>query len=870
MSEPTAPGPASALSVDEEIAAARAQQMAGEASRAVATCTALLARVTDPVQRAQIYDVQGRAYWSLPNGGAQAADAFMKALACLDLPDADPQALVTALDLAGLGAFYFGSQEEATALRRRALERAEADLPDDGGLLRRLRRRLAASIQEEGRISEAQALYLGATPAPDDSTEEKVSWNTSMGLLCEAIGDMGAALAHFEAVVELLEDAPQTVGFVQALANVGILLVEMDRTPLVAPHLRRMRIAARTDKSFGARTKIWDLRAAALLARGRYLAAAKVAQRALDAVEQEVGALHRTALTRRAQLEKMHRQAGNDAAADALLSTVLSDAPQSFDAVPLYLAATRRALQQDDGTTARDHLEAGFTLAAAQNDVEALSTALALAGDTAAAQGNGFAAALLGKLAIGSVRSTLATLDPEDAADWLKQRRTTYNTVLSRLAAQGRVGEASRLVLRSLHEDSVAALRGAQRGMPMVDVLLRSDETAHAQALEALLVGDSDLKATDWLAAVLAAEPAHAPPPFGEPDLPDVALLSGSAVLSAIETEDALALHLQNGATGFEAHVPVQAEALGALVLQMRTAMEDQLPDWRTPARALYDMLIAPLGDALVGVERLYVAVTGGLGFVPFSALHDGQSFVAERFYVAFLTGQRSPRPLPGPHTIFDVTAFLAEEFDGGLAQLSGRAEGAALQAHHNAQLHQGSAFTSEALLSALARAHVVHLATHFVHDPSAPGRSVLHLGDGTGFALSRIAEPGLQFEALELLTLPACETGVADGLGRNSRQTAQSLAGLAQARGARQVVASLWQVPDSATSALMANFYRHYAPQNGVDAPQALARAQREAIKSLEQAPSGASRRGIGSGQRKVTTALHPGDWAGFIPFVS
>ncbi len=81
-------------------------------------------------------------------------------------------------------------------------------------------------------------------------------------------------------------------------------------------------------------------------------------------------------------------------------------------------------------------------------------------------------------------------------------------------------------------------------------------------------------------------------------------------------------------------------------------------------------------------------------------------------------------------------------------------------------------------------------------NDPKTPGRGIV-----TGEALV-----DLDLSGLELAVLSACETGLGDvagGEGVFGLQRAFHLAGT------RNVVASLWKVPDAATAALMGEFYK-------------------------------------------------------------
>jgi CHAT domain-containing protein len=82
------------------------------------------------------------------------------------------------------------------------------------------------------------------------------------------------------------------------------------------------------------------------------------------------------------------------------------------------------------------------------------------------------------------------------------------------------------------------------------------------------------------------------------------------------------------------------------------------------------------------------------------------------------------------------------------------------------------------------------------------------------------------------LVFLSGCETGL--GLGSNSPFEQGSEQGsLAQAfliAGARNVVATLWRVPDASTAKLAESFYRELG--SGASPDEALARAQRESIR--------------------------------------
>src|SRR5262249_20450094 len=154
-------------------------------------------------------------------------------------------------------------------------------------------------------------------------------------------------------------------------------------------------------------------------------------------------------------------------------------------------------------------------------------------------------------------------------------------------------------------------------------------------------------------------------------------------------------------------------------------------------------------------------------------------------------------------------------------------------------QLLEGDDATTAGVLAALPTARYAHLATHgFFADPAFRSAfrvdpkqfEVAHWGERVGAgALSPLVMTGLvlagandpkargrgvltgealvdlDLSGLDLAVLSACETGVGDvagGEGTFGLQRAFHLAGT------RDVVASLWQVPDLPTAALMALFY--------------------------------------------------------------
>jgi CHAT domain-containing protein len=107
---------------------------------------------------------------------------------------------------------------------------------------------------------------------------------------------------------------------------------------------------------------------------------------------------------------------------------------------------------------------------------------------------------------------------------------------------------------------------------------------------------------------------------------------------------------------------------------------------------------------------------------------------------------------------------------------------------------------------------------------PNTPGRGIV-----TGEALV-----DLDLSGLEWAVLSACETGLGDTAGGEGTFGLQRAFHLA---GTRDVIASLWKVPDRPTAALMALFYRNLWEK---DLPplEALRQAQLDIYRHPEKIP--------------------------------
>lgn len=254
---------------------------------------------------------------------------------------------------------------------------------------------------------------------------------------------------------------------------------------------------------------------------------------------------------------------------------------------------------------------------------------------------------------------------------------------------------------------------------------------------------------------------------------------------------------------------------LAAQMVESLSASDDN-DDWRKPARALYDILIAPIESQLRPGSMLAIIPDGPLRAVPFAALPaaDGQFLIQKtRLSVAPALAFSQPGDRKRSATVAIVAASLERALDlpaGKFGALVGTAKEAQIAAKSSRDGQFIPDFKKADLVAALSSrpVDVLHLATH----ASFNGRSdrAFVVADGETIPLSElrglISQNRARGDQLALLVLSACETAVGDD------EASMGLAGAAVQAGAMSAIASLWQVDDVGTAQLMEQFYARYS----------------------------------------------------------
>lgn len=250
---------------------------------------------------------------------------------------------------------------------------------------------------------------------------------------------------------------------------------------------------------------------------------------------------------------------------------------------------------------------------------------------------------------------------------------------------------------------------------------------------------------------------------------------------------------------------------------------------------ALGGWLWEPIARQLAGKKRVIVVAGGPLRYLPLQLARRGGRYLVEDHDVVNVANVGSLKRTNDEALRLRGDGLLA------LGNPDGTLPAADVEVDRLGALFPGALIRHGADAS-LARLtadgpgrRVVHLATHGVLDSAAPERSYIVLGGGDRLAYLDI--PGL-YEPLRdasLVVLSACETAVPlapEASGSGVQGGGLEIAGLAnqfRRAGVPRLLASLWQVSDESTQALMVRFYG--ALGEGRTPSESLAAAQRALI---------------------------------------
>jgi CHAT domain-containing protein len=316
-------------------------------------------------------------------------------------------------------------------------------------------------------------------------------------------------------------------------------------------------------------------------------------------------------------------------------------------------------------------------------------------------------------------------------------------------------------------------------------------------------------------------------------------------------------------------------------VATLQKLLSDPSSDPRPTEIDLYNIIIGPIKDdlELANAKSLIWSLDGVLRYIPLGALFDGSQYMIEQYSLGMLTSKsyshlddqpRNPNMAvagmgislkyeddlnPLPAVVKELHEIIHDpEVEGANGVLPG-------------SILLNGQFTKKAMEDRLGeRPAIVHIASHFVLQPGDNSASYLLLAGndsgGGGFHLTVedfSNDRSMSMAKTELLTLSACQTAI----GSNAKDGLEidGLAMAAEQKGARSVIASMWEVDDESTGVLMADFYKRWAGgEDRVMKIEALRQAQLDLLKG-RIAPSYNS-----ADPNAPTNYAHPYYWAPFV----
>lgn len=353
-----------------------------------------------------------------------------------------------------------------------------------------------------------------------------------------------------------------------------------------------------------------------------------------------------------------------------------------------------------------------------------------------------------------------------------------------------------------------------------------------------------------------------------------------TAVISTIVGENNLSLIVTTANFQRGYVIPVSAIRLNELVRQFRAKVLDPTSDPKPAAQELYNVLIKPIERDLetAKIKTIVWSLDKFLRYAPISALWDKKNgYSVQNFsnVILALASRENLALRPVGKKNWKVLGVGVSKKIEGFSSLSyskeqlNRIVRDTSLANDETEIGmiEGRRFLNENFNMDNFRKNLgsypfTHASTHFkfIHGTKAEGlKSFLLLGSGERFTMEDIQKADNIFKGIELLTLSACETAygekTADG------REIEGFGVMAQRKGARAIMATLWSVDQSSTMNLMVNFYDYYQ-KDGVSKAEALRQAQLSLLRVSDKLKKDFIKPKINPDRN----FSHPYYWSGFV----
>jgi CHAT domain-containing protein len=711
---------------------------------------------------------------------AEAERARAVAIAC-----SDDAGLARALDAIGIVERSRGRAEVALDVTAEALALAEktGDADVIARVLNDLGRIQFDLLLDYETAADTYARALALEPRVHDRVTIARLLNNS-GNLRRAQNDFAGAIAMYERAAAVSKEADDRAGALSAEHNIGLVFAQQNNPTRALVHLRRALALERAAQDRGAiaRTQLSISEAERALGReSQALADLREARRlAARAGDQLTVA---TCLLREGDLlteQRQYRRAGEAFDRSIAIVERLGD----VSSIPLALAfrARLRFAQRRYGETIRIANDAA-SRAAELDQLDVVALAHTLAGESQRALRHDLAAR----------ESFLAAIDAIER----RRSRVVGNEESKQLYFQREVLPYLAIV------DLAAARRNAQEALAYA-------ERAKGRVLLDVLRG-RDIDA---------------------PRLPaNVAELLPSATDAALELA-VTDLHVCVFVVTRDGGVQLVANVPRAHVTELATRFAREIGQrnlrFRTTARELYDILLAPAEEALRGKSRICIVPDQELWRVPFQALLDRNGhYLVERaalFYAPSLAVLREFDRATDRRSTKELLAAANRDIPETVAEV-----GALRDVYGPARTNVLVGAREDRVKAELPAYRVLHFATHGVFDDADPLHShlVFTAGGGDDGLLDAREMMQLRLSA-DLVVLSACETAA----GRPV--PGEGVIGMSWAlfvAGCPAMVASQWKVESASTTGVMVGLHRRLAESESI--ASALRQAQIDVMRT-------------------------------------
>jgi len=282
----------------------------------------------------------------------------------------------------------------------------------------------------------------------------------------------------------------------------------------------------------------------------------------------------------------------------------------------------------------------------------------------------------------------------------------------------------------------------------------------------------------------------------------------------------------------------ISYKSLSHNIAQFRNKLLDPTSNYLNEAKKLYQIIFSPVQKYLDQEEAkiLMLSIDDILRYIPFATLHDGDSFIIEKYALSIFTPAAGIDIKDLPQKNWSVSALGVSRKIRSFCPLPAvnlELDSIVKETQHldddgilPGVVYLNEQFTISALNEAIIRRDpVLHIASHFKFQPGDVDDSFLLLGDGTELTLKMLEENNYNLSKVDLLTLSACETAMG---GKNARgKEIESFGVMAQLKGAKSVMATLWQVSDISTGLFMKQFYNVHNTQKMLTKAEVLQQIQ-------------------------------------------